>query len=63
MVRNLESAVNSPENVDDDTSGVGGDMAVLLLYEMLDGRDVQGQSSGKIFEVAVVYNKTVLHFC
>ena len=49
--------VDSPENVDDDISGVWGDKAVLLLYDMLDGKEVQDQSCGKIFEVVVDYNK------
>ena len=52
-IRNLESAVDTPENVDDDISGVGGDKSELLLYDMLDGKEVQDQSCGTIFEVVV----------
>ena len=53
MIKNLESAVDTPENVDDDISGVGDDKSELLLYDMLDGKEVQDQSSGTIFEVVV----------
>ena len=53
MIRNLESAVDTPENVDDDISGVGDDKSELLLYDMLDGKEEQDQSSGTISEVAV----------
>ena len=53
LIKNLESAVDTPENVDDDISGVGDDKSELLLYDMLDGKEVQDQSSGTIFEVFV----------
>ena len=57
-IRNLESAVDTSENVDDDISGVGGDNSELLLHDMLDGKEVQDQSCGTIFELFVYYNKS-----